>query len=52
MQSFSKNMGIYSDRVGVLHCVAASPAIAHGVQLALQEVRGSAGRLPGSGDQQ
>lgn len=37
-QSFSKSMGLYGERVGALHLVAASAGVARGAEAALQEV--------------
>lgn len=38
-QSFSKSMGLYGERVGALHLVAAAADVARGAEAALQEVR-------------
>ncbi|KAL4451958.1 hypothetical protein ABPG75_007620 [Micractinium tetrahymenae] len=37
-QSFSKSMGLYGERVGALHLVAASADVARGAEAALQEL--------------
>lgn len=41
-QSFSKSMGLYGERVGALHLVAASAGVARGAEAALHDVRAGA----------